>query len=355
MKFDIDKHIDYMKSGIIYKPLIINGKKYAFDIDKYFDFLRLFARLNDLKKVNGGKNFYNALYYKLYKKTYKDKDYSIKKIKAYEERLVRGEGNNDEKCDEKCFEYLNLVQDAYTKLWMEKISDMIFGPDYEFDGELLKLLGDINEKYKQTFLIKEIHDDHPLYCEHDYIYSLVRQLIEQMERSRIYNNILDGKTYHNECYRNHLRMIEDNINYIFSGKDDKLVRDKWFEIIIPLQRIINECSFPGLDKDSIWLKYCEGLKYYDCAFYIANDFETYEKLLEVIEKQNKRNASEIKFNFCLGKDEIEFKKSIEARNKYFNSRTDDDVMNNLLEKNYMKDLLETLKIIVNNEFGLEVL
>ena len=46
---------------------------------------------------------------------------------------------------------------------------------------------------------------------------------------------------------------------------------------------------------------------------------------------------------------------IEARNKYFNSRTDDGVMNNLLEKNYMKDLLETLKIIVNKEFGLEVL
>ena len=85
MKFDIDKHIDYMKSGIIYKPLIINGKKYAFDIDKYFDYLRLFARLNDLKKINGGKNFYNALYYNLYNKTYKDKDYSMKIIKAYED------------------------------------------------------------------------------------------------------------------------------------------------------------------------------------------------------------------------------------------------------------------------------
>ena len=65
MKFDIEKHIDYMKSGIIYNHLIINGKKYAFDIDKYFDFLRLFARLNDLKKINGGKNFYNPLYYNL--------------------------------------------------------------------------------------------------------------------------------------------------------------------------------------------------------------------------------------------------------------------------------------------------
>ena len=200
------------------------------------------------------------------------------------------------------------------------------------DRECYLFLKDIEKKLKIT-LITQINDNIPYFYENKYIYLLVKQLIGDMYASDIFNYVPCSNNFQDKCYKNHLNMIESNIKEIFGCESDTY--SKWMKILSPLQHIIYERNYPGIKQGDVWHCKCEELRFFDCSYEIAKNFELYVRVKDKLE-------------FDLGSTREEVVCELEACKSFFNK-------NGLTEKKLFCDkMLDTLKNIVNEEFDLKV-
>lgn len=146
----------------------------------------------------------------------------------------------------------------------------------------------------------------------EYIHALILPFIELMAKTDLYYYIPHtiNAEGHN-CYRNQLKMIEDNIQILFDGEECDETYKLWQEIIEPLRSIIGG-DYPGI-KSGLWLDANSNLAYFDCVYEIAEkDYQLYENIIE------NPKLSQIHFNVTIGNKETEVKENLKKRNAYFN-------------------------------------
>ena len=315
-KYDVDKEISRCA---VYRPLCFKEKgriiKWDYNRETYCeilkeeagdmysaeskaDFVYSFAQvvlgLLDDKKYNRQLEKYTD------KELDKEKEKLRKKIYRIHNRILGGkEGNaNTVASDKTCYHFLKQVQN-----------------------------------YTRKSLLTPIVDDKPFYYENEYLYSLTKQLIEIMYTSDIFNYVPNSSNFQRTCYKNHLKMIEDNVKEIFESEPDSYT--KWMEILAPFHQLICECNYPGIKNGDIWHRKCEELKFFDCSYEIAKKFELYSKVKDRLE-------------FDLGSTRKEVFCELEACKCFFNK-------NKQTEKTLFCDkMLCTFKKIVYEEFGLKV-
>lgn len=314
--YDVDKEI--RRCGL-YRPLCFkeNGKiiKLDYDRDEYCEILREEAR--DMYSVESKADFEfsfaqsalglldNEEYNQKLEK-YTDEELDIekerlrKKIYRIHNRILEGkEGSaNIVASDKTCYHFLERI-----------------------------------EKHTKKSLLTPIVDDKPFYYENKYLYSLTIQLIEIMYASDVFNYVPNSNNFQRICYRNHLFMIEENIKEIFGCESDTYT--KWLEILAPFQQLIYESSYPGIRNGDIWHCKCEELRFFDCSYEIAKNFELYSRV-----------KSKLKFD--LGSTRAEVNCELRACKLFFskNKQTEKEL--------FCEKMLCTLKKIVYEEFGLEV-
>ena len=130
------------------------------------------------------------------------------------------------------------------------------------------------------------------------------------------------------------RMIEENISEIFVDNDEKLL-DKWNEILSPLQELIYNCNYPGFREGDIWLRKCNELRFFDCTYMIAKDYELYKKVKG-------------KLAFDLGDTEVAVKVEMKKYRDFLEKNSQDEKIL------FCNRMISTLKIIMKDEFGMEL-
>lgn len=311
--YDINK--EFERCGI-YRPLRIEQKnkelEYDFDREKYCEILKEFAETGENIYTRG--DFLSDLGQSVFdeddtleKDVDKVREKNIKRIRRLHNRLLEGQeyvkGSQTVASDKSCYYFLRKV-----------------------------------EAYAKKTLLREISDEMQLYNENKYIYSLVLHLIMLIRDSDLFNYIQYSTTPQSKCYQNYLKMVEKNVEEIFGG--NPIEYKKWIEIIEPLQRIINEGSYPGL-RPGIWIDKCEELKYFDASYEIASDYILYEKVKD-------------KLIFDLGNNRWEVLAELDKKNKFFeeNNITPNDLESEKVV--FSNIVLKTYRAIVNEYFGLEV-
>lgn len=189
-------------------------------------------------------------------------------------------------------------------------------------------------KKKEVKLIELVEDGTPFYYENTYIYSLVVQIIEIMYSSENYNYIPNSQNYQFRCFQNHLKMVYENVNEIFENEPQILL--KWKEILCPLYEMIFNANYPGIEKGDIWQSQCEELRFFDCSYEIAKNYDVYCALKKSLV-------------YDLGDTQDEVQYEMQKYHTFFLKRKKED------EKTLFCNLmLSTLKKIVNAEFDLNV-
>jgi hypothetical protein len=166
-----------------------------------------------------------------------------------------------------------------------------------------------------------------------YIFLLVTQLIGIMNSSEVFNYVPNSSNYQRKCFCNHLKFIENNINEIF--RDDSSYSAKWLEILKPFQKMIYECSFPGICENDIWFCQCKDLRFFDCSYEVARNYSTYCKIKN-------------RLVFDLGNTQQEVMDEVEAADVFFETNAKPE------KELFCELMIKTLKKIANKEFGLEV-
>lgn len=207
-----------------------------------------------------------------------------------------------------------------------------FAPD-ETCIEVLVCLENI---FKKSFLQEYCNQPFKVIA-NKYIHTLVEQLLKMVVTTD-YFNYFEYTTYGNfECYKNHLRMIEENISTLFGNESEEV--SIWHEILNPLKEIVNNGTFPGI-KEGIWMNTNENLKYFDCVYEIARlDKDIY------LEWNSKR-----KFSFSIGETENEINENLKKQDKYFENNLPEyfDDENEL----FANELLSTYRKIVKEQFNI---
>lgn len=224
----------------------------------------------------------------------------IRDIDRKHNRILKGMNGNSNKVapDKSCYHYLEKVQSIFDKP-----------------------------------LLTKIRDDLPFYYENKYLYSLTIQLIEIMYATDIFNYVPNSSNFQRTCYKNHLNMIKNNVEEIYGHESEIYI--KWMEILAPFQQLIFECSYPGIKSGDIWHCKCEELRFFDCSYEIAKNFELYSKVKH-------------RLKFDLGNTREEVNCELKACKLFFskNEQTEKEL--------FCEKMLCTLKKIVYEEFGLEV-
>ncbi len=230
----------------------------------------------------------------------KEKDTLRKDIERKHNRILKGMkgGADTVSTDKSCYRYLRKVEDVFNKS-----------------------------------ILTPIEDDKPFYHENKYLYSLMLQLIEIMYTSDIFNYVPNGSNFQRTCYRNHLNMIENNVKEIFKDESDSYI--KWMEILAPFQQLIFKCNYPGIRSRDIWSCKCEELRFFDCSYEIAKNYELYCKVKH-------------RLKFDLGNTIEEVNCELEACKHFFNENKQSE------KKLFCDKMLLTLRRIVYEEFGVEV-
>lgn len=197
------------------------------------------------------------------------------------------------------------------------------------DRACYHFLEDVENCLKIT-LLTPIYDEIPYFYENKYIYMLVAQLIEDMYASDFFNYVPYSNNFQYKCYRNHLKMIEENLSEIFAECVELL--DKWKEIIKPLQELIYDCNYPGFRDGDIWLQKCEELRYFDCSYLIAKDFKLYQKVRK-------------RLSFHLGNTEEEVKAELKKYDSFWMKCRQNE------KELFCDSMINTLKIIMLDEFN----
>lgn len=189
------------------------------------------------------------------------------------------------------------------------------------------------ESHFKKNLLTQIKDDLPFYYENKYLYSLTIQLIEIMYATDIFNYVPNSSNFQRTCYKNHLNMIKNNVEEIYEHESHYYI--KWMEILAPFQQLIFECSYPGIKSGDIWHQRCEELRFFDCSYEIAKNFESYCKVKH-------------RLKFDLGNTREEVNCELKACKLFFskNKQTEKEL--------FCEKMFCTLKKIVYAEFGLEV-
>lgn len=233
-------------------------------------------------------------------------------------------------------------KEARRQLMQRYNKRLINGMEHEVDGKKIysvasdrscyHFLEDV-EKCLKISLLTPINDKIPYFYENKYIFMLISQLVKDMYTSDIFNYVPYSNNYQYKCYTNHLNMIEQNIKEVFAQSPELQV--KWEEIIRPLQELIYDCNYPGFREGDIWTQKCDELRFFDCSYVIAKDFELYSKVKGMLK-------------FDLGSTREEVAYEIEACKSFFNKNKQNE------KKLFCDEMLCTLKKIVYEEFGLEV-
>lgn len=168
-----------------------------------------------------------------------------------------------------------------------------------------------------------------------YIHTLVEQLLKMILTADYFNYLEYSKYGNFECYKNHLRMIEENISTLFG--DENVEFKIWHEILSPIKEIIYNGSFPGIKK-GIWVDTNANLKYFDCVYEIARlDKDIY--LAWNLER---------KFSFSIGETEWEINESLKNQEKYFEKKLPEYSGDE--KKLFANELLSTYREIVKEQF-----
>lgn len=192
-KYDINKIIN---QGT-YRPLRFkengNERKYDFNRELYCEVFKIEAENNysartkadflaDFAEVVSGK--YDSIVDDE-KRIVKDKEKRRKYMSRIHNRILLGNnsGTSTVASDKTCYCFLRQVEDRFKKS-----------------------------------ILTEIIDKTPFYYENKYIYTQVVQLMEIMFASDIFNYVPNSNNFQYNCYRNHLQMIEHNIQYIFENE-----------------------------------------------------------------------------------------------------------------------------------------
>jgi len=200
------------------------------------------------------------------------------------------------------------------------------------DKKCYHFLKKVEECCKKQILIP-LRDDIPYYHENMYIFSLISQLIGIMNTSEVYNYVPNSSNYQRDCFCNHLKLIEGNIDLVFS--ENKEYHEKWFEILRPFQQMIYECSYPGLHENDIWVQYCRELRFFDCAYEIAKNYKMYSRM-----------SNRLVFN--LGSNINEVMKEVDLCKEFFDKKQKSE------KELFCEMMLNTLTAIAKKEFSLEV-
>ena len=110
---------------------------------------------------------------------------------------------------------------------------------------------------------------------------------------------------------------------------------KWVEILNPFQQMIYECNYPGIHENDIWFRYCQDLRFFDCSYEIAKNYNTYSRI-----------KNRLAFN--LGNTSSDVMKEVNLCRVFFDK-------NQKPEKEFFCEMmLNTLLAIVKKEFRLEI-
>lgn len=311
-KFDINKEIDRCGNyiNLCFKE---NDKvvKYDYDRELYCEILRVVAN-EEIFSMKDRSEFLVS-YYQIVSGLLDDDAYENEEINSEKEK---------EKFRKRMDRIHNRILLGKEPITTAVASDKIC---YYFLRQV--------EEYSKRLLLTLIVDDKPFYFENKYIYSLVKQLIEMMYASETFNYVPNSKNFQRNCYRNHLKMIENNIKDIFENEVE--IYSKWREILCPLQQLIYECNYPGIKKEDIWYHKCEELRFFDVAYEIAKNYEVYRIVKERLEFDLGNTKEEVNF---------ELKKCYQFFHK---DKQNEKIL-------FYNTMLNTFKKIINDEFDLDV-
>lgn len=325
-EFDVEKIIQLG----VYEPLYVEEcgkiKKWDYDRDKYCEIIREVAE--DLKNVNvDNKADFLSDFAREVLRLWDDV--------AYWEKIEMD--NHDEEKNEEKDKVAQKEKERLRKYIERKHKRILEGvkgksSTVSSDKSCYHYLRQVEDIFKKP-LLTPIADDTPFYHENKYLYSLMLQLIEIMYTSDIFNYVPNGSNFQRTCYRNHLNMIENNVKEIFEDESDSYI--KWMEILAPFQQLIFECNYPGIKSGDIWYCKCEELRFFDCSYEIAKNYELYCKVKH-------------RLKFDLGNTIEEVNYELEACKHFFNKNKQSE------KKLFCDKMLLTLRKIVYEEFCVEV-
>lgn len=333
--YDINKEI---QKKCVYQPLrfIKNGKEYIVDynLNEYCHILT-----DEAKYATAGTDTKETLMAQIAIELYEDgRKEQAKALKESEELAKKKLKNSGEVAKKDPLDLLNQRFAERIKRVNKRLIEGIKNKNIDgktkthvaSDSTCYTFLLDLEKKYKISLLIR-VNPEVPFYYENKYIYSLVVQLIDVMYTSEIYNYIPNSGNYQCTCYKNHLEMIEKNIEEIFATRKD--FREKWKLILRPLKQIICNFNYPGFCEDDIWIQKCEELQFFDCAYEIGKDYNLYQRVKK-------------RLFFDLGDTEEEVKAEIKRSQDFLNRNRQDE------KTLFCNKMIDTLRIIVKDEFGL---
>lgn len=198
----------------------------------------------------------------------------------------------------------------------------------------IEVLVGLEKIFKKSFLQEYCNQPFAV-ISNKYIHMLVEQLLKMILTTDYFNYLEYSKYGNFECYKNHLRMIEENISTLFG--DENVEFKIWHEILSPIKEIIYNGSFPGIKK-GIWVDTNANLKYFDCVYEIARlDKDIYHAW-----------NLERKFSFSIGETEWEINESLKNQEKYFEKKLPEYFGDE--KKLFANELLSTYRKIVKEQF-----
>lgn len=177
----------------------------------------------------------------------------------------------------------------------------------------------------------------------DYIYTMMNNLLYELESSSYYANIPDTDKDGFDYYGTSLQLIRREIDGRF--REQEATRDKLYRLVKEMESLIRSYDFPGAPDR--WVDANPKLKYFDCVFDIMDeDPELYASVKQGDFKMT--NQQTIQFSFYPTEEEVQ------ARQAYFAQLIADNDAENTqytIDRFYQNELVEAFRKVFTEDFA----